>query len=78
MYGLIESDWKKTNSRFQLRVIIPVNTTAEIWLKASEQDTITVNGNGNLAAVGITTVRHQDGYTVLSVGSGVYQVLVDR
>jgi len=78
MYGLIESDWKKTNSRFQLRVIIPVNTTAEIWLKASEQDAITVNGNTNLEAAGITTVRHQDGYTVLSVGSGVYKVHVDQ
>lgn len=78
MYGLIESDWKKTDSRFQLRVIIPVNTTAEIWLKASEQDAITVNGNTNLEAAGITTVRHQDGYTVLSVGSGVYQVLVSQ
>jgi len=47
-------------------------------LKASEQDAITVNGNTNLEAAGITTVRHQDGYTVLSVGSGVYKVHVDQ
>jgi alpha-L-rhamnosidase len=76
MYGLIESDWKKTDSSFELRVNIPVNTTAEIWVKASEQNAITVNGNTNLAAVGIITARHQDGYAVLSVGSGVYKVHV--
>jgi len=78
MYGLIESDWTKTNSRFQLRVNIPINTTAEIWVKANKQDAITVNGNTNLAAEGITAERQQDGYAVLSAGSGGYQVNVNR
>ena len=78
MYGLIESDWKKTDRSFQLRVNIPVNTMAEIWVKANKQNTLTVNGNTNLVLAGINAIRYQDEYAVLSVGSGVYKVQVNR
>lgn len=78
MYGLIESDWKKTATSFQLRVNIPVNTTAEIWVKANKKNAITINGNSNLLLAGINAIKYDDEYAVLSVGSGGYLVQVSR
>ena len=34
-YGLIVSNWRKTENKFDLNVIIPVNTTAIIYLPAN-------------------------------------------
>ena len=32
--GTITSDWKKSGDRFELKVSIPPNTTAEVWIKS--------------------------------------------
>lgn len=42
--GIISSDWKKEGSAFTLKVTIPVNTTAEIWIPAKENAQITEVG----------------------------------
>ena len=47
IYGEIKTDWKKDAGFFQLKVTIPVNTTAEIWLPAKENETITESGKNN-------------------------------
>ena len=77
MYGLIESDWKKEGNQFKLNVTIPVNTTAEIWLPATEKQVITENGNASLQVSGIQLLKYQNGYAVFLAGSGRYNFVVD-
>jgi alpha-L-rhamnosidase len=60
--GEIESDWTLEGARFELRVTIPVNTTAVVYVPGEVED-----------ADGATLVREENGYTVLSVGSGRYR-----
>jgi alpha-L-rhamnosidase len=44
-YGLIKTDWTKINGIFNLRVTIPVNTTAEIYLPGNTNPVKTGSGN---------------------------------
>ena len=64
--GTIVSDWKKEGNSFILKVTIPVNTTAEIWIPAKENAVITEGGKV------IQTTRYEKGYAVVVVGSGEY------
>ena len=43
-YGAIKSSWKINNGEFELEVLIPVNTTAEIFLPGSKTSIKTGSG----------------------------------
>ena len=64
--GNIKSDWKKDNNHFSLKVSIPVNTSAVIFIPAKENAGITEN---NIPA---KISRYEKGYAVVEVGSGDY------
>ncbi|MCY7327929.1 MAG: alpha-L-rhamnosidase, partial [Saprospiraceae bacterium] len=70
--GKIESDWKIEPNKFWLKTTIPVNTTAEIWLPAAENAVITEGGKPLHQVPDVRFLRHEKGYAVLAVGSGVY------
>jgi len=70
--GNIVSDWQKEHDGFSLKTEIPVNTTAEIWLPAVENAVITEGGKPLLQVPEVRFLRHEKGYAVLAVGSGVY------
>ena len=72
IHGIIKSDWKKEGNRFQLQVNIPANTTAEIWLPAKENVTITEGGKNILSLKDVKLLRYEKGYAVIAVGSGGY------
>ncbi len=78
VYGTIKSNWKKTGSGFQLQATIPVNTTAEIWLPAKENDTITESGNKDFKTGTIQLVKSENGYMIFAVGSGDYTFSVSK
>ena len=65
-YGKIMSDWKKDSDKFILKVEIPVNTTATIYLPATAKSKIYTNGkivkNPNL----------EEDNVILKIGSGEY------
>jgi alpha-L-rhamnosidase len=69
--GSIVSDWKKTGKQFQLNVSIPANTTAEIWIPATMNDTIT-ESEKTLNDQNLKVGRYQNGYAVIEIGSGSY------
>ncbi len=70
--GKIESDWKIEQHKFLLRTTIPVNTTAEIWLPATENAVITEGEKPLHQVPDVRFLRVEKGYAVLAVGSGVY------
>lgn len=75
--GEIVSRWKKTDTEFRLKVKIPFNTTAEIYLPTN--DTAKVYENGKLAGKneGVTFKRIHDRWLIYTVGAGKYDFKVE-
>jgi alpha-L-rhamnosidase len=67
VYGKIVSDWQLQGDKFLLKVTIPANTEAELWIP-DVGDAVPVELNG--VAIGAAT-KH-DKYQVVHVGSGNY------
>jgi alpha-L-rhamnosidase len=67
--GMIVSDWKKGNGKFELDVSIPANMTAEVWIRSKENGKILESGKN---FDGLTSIRYTNGYAVVQIGSGDY------
>ena len=66
VYGRIVSDWKGTPAGpFSLRVVIPANTTAKIFLPVISGAQVTEGGKAIEA-------QSEGGASVVRVGSGTY------
>jgi alpha-L-rhamnosidase len=75
--GPIVSDWKIKGRRFQLHVKIPANTSAEVWVPASDSSHITENGRPAIYAPGVTLRGRKEGYVIFETGSGEYHFETD-
>lgn len=71
-YGRAAAEWRKEDGAFTLDVVIPVNTTAEVYVPSSSQAEITLDGVAVAQAKDVKVKGHKDGYTCLEVGSGHY------
>ncbi len=65
-YGVIVSDWKKANGKFELTVQIPANTTATICLPSKKGSKVTEDGKS------VSAVNYTDGRALIKTGSGIY------
>lgn len=70
--GKISSAWKTDQQRFSLHVVIPANTTAEIWMPATTVAGIKESGKPAQQAEGITFLKMENGYAVFKTGGGTY------
>ncbi|WP_254533316.1 alpha-L-rhamnosidase [Natrinema gelatinilyticum] len=75
--GEVASRWERSDRGVELSVTIPWNTTATVYVPAEYTDAVTENGDALTDATGVTFDRMEDGYAVLSVGSGTYTLLSD-
>ncbi|GAE28817.1 alfa-L-rhamnosidase [Halalkalibacter hemicellulosilyticusJCM 9152] len=75
MYGQIRSAWKKTNTGIELEVTIPVNTTASIHLLNVDRDHIKIDQQNPENIEGVLLVTNQGKDTVVTVGSGTYEIV---
>ncbi|MBS1501102.1 MAG: family 78 glycoside hydrolase catalytic domain [Bacteroidetes bacterium] len=69
-YGVIATDWKKEESKFELTAQIPVNTTATIYLPANKGDHIYKNDKE------LKVITYQSGKVLVKTGSGTYHFVV--
>ncbi|KAA6300369.1 MAG: hypothetical protein EZS26_003494 [Candidatus Ordinivivax streblomastigis] len=72
-YGLIESGWRKENGKIIYEINVPVGTKAQIYLPA-KADKITENGLPIAKVNGIKTTEEKDGYVLINIESGKYQL----
>ncbi|MEH6306888.1 family 78 glycoside hydrolase catalytic domain [Olivibacter sp. CPCC 100613] len=70
-YGWIQSAWKKANKAFELKVQIPPNTQAKIYLPVSEGATI-YEGTRVINETDLKIVNRARGRMVVQIGSGDY------
>jgi alpha-L-rhamnosidase len=71
-YGEIRSDWKVSEGTIQLRVSVPPNSTATLYLPTSNPKSIR-EGNVSAAKVrGVKRLRDEEGRCVLEIQPGRY------
>ena len=75
-YGEILSEWSDSDERFAIRVGIPANSSAFVYLPASDAGSIAESGL-SLADSGITWHK-EDNYIVVEIGSGEYRFEVRK
>ena len=70
--GLISTAWTNTGSTFNLDVVIPPNTTAQIYVPTTNAAAITESGVPAVSSPGVTYVGFSNRYAIYAVGSGHY------
>jgi hypothetical protein len=72
VHGTIESEWTYADGQFNLRAVIPPNTSATIYVPAQSAETVTESGRPVAQSVGVRFLRMEPGAAVYEVGSGTY------
>jgi alpha-L-rhamnosidase len=70
--GRISVDWKKKECECTLKVSIPANTSAKVYLPAKDPTTIRESGKGLEASDGVQSVERKNMNTVITISSGHY------
>ncbi len=73
--GRIDASWKKTDGQFDLDITIPANTTATVYVPASDVSEITESGADLSRANGVKFLRKDGDRIVLAVESGTYRFI---
>ncbi|MBN2182837.1 MAG: hypothetical protein JW715_13075, partial [Sedimentisphaerales bacterium] len=71
--GKIATDWKIEGGKFKLDVTIPANTTATVYIPATNADKVTESGRRASRAEGVELLLTDSGSAVFTVGSGRYR-----
>ena len=75
-YGEIVSRWERRDGEITLSVTVPPNTTATVYVPASKMEDLSENGKAIGKVKGITPKGMENGYAVLRVEAGFYQLRV--
>jgi alpha-L-rhamnosidase len=70
--GPIETEWKLSDGRFLLDVIVPPNAVAEIHVPTLDAESVTESGRPARSSPGVTFVRRDAEEAVYAIGSGRY------
>ena len=73
VYGKVSSSWKIENNTFYLDVVIPPNTTAEIYFPNSVEKEILINGTSLNKFSNLKLIVLKDTKYIASLNSGTYQ-----
>lgn len=72
MRGTVSSDWKKDKGQFTLKVEIPFNTTAMVYIPVKQNEEITEGGSLISKAKGIENLGYRNDAYLIKVHSGNY------
>jgi hypothetical protein len=76
--GKIVSDWKCDGDQFTLRVTIPANTTATVYVPAQSAGTVTEGGQPAASRSGVKYLREENGRVVYEIAAGEYTFVSRR
>lgn len=72
VYGRIESAWERRGDGLELRVTVPANTMATIFIPAKDPQRVTESGKPAVRANGVKFVKFAAGRAVYQVEAGQY------
>jgi len=75
--GDIVSEWEKRGNRLQMKVEIPVNSTATIYIPAEDSAEVHEGSVPAGNAEGVTFLKMEDNHAVYNIGSGIYHFAVN-
>ncbi len=75
-YGKIGSSWKTKNDSLFMEIIIPVNTTASVYIPSENINEISESGKPVFNSDGIKFDQMEKDKIVLSLGSGTYNFAI--
>lgn len=70
--GMITSDWRIENRKFILKVSIPANTMAEVWIPVKGNGVISIDGKNPDEVPDTKVLRRVKDYLVVGCGGGEY------
>jgi len=73
IHGKIVSDWRVENGTFTLNVVVPVNTTAAVYVPYEDAGRVTESGVPARQAQGVKLRGIEEGNAVFDIGSGQYK-----
>ena len=76
--GQIVSEWQYDGKDLTLYVVVPVNTTATVFVPAKGAESVTESGNSIDKAQCVKFLRMENGTAVLEVGSGSYRFCSEK
>jgi hypothetical protein len=71
--GAIATHWRKQGGSFRLEVVVPGNSTAEVFVPAKSAEAVKEGGAPASRAKGVRFLRREGGEAVFEVGSGRYE-----
>ena len=77
VHGRISSEWHQSAGQFDLRVTIPANTTATVYLPTKDIKYVTENGLALTKIPGVKSAKMEANRAVLVIGSGSYHFTTD-
>ncbi len=73
LYGISNIEWKKENDKFSMNIIVPVGSTATVYVPASDSKMVTEGGSKITGKKGVVFKQMENGYAVYNIGSGRYE-----
>ena len=73
LYGAITSRWEKKNGEVRMQVTVPVNSTATVYVPATDVKNVTESGVEISRAEGVRLLKMEAACAVFQVQSGTYQ-----
>ncbi|MDO8970992.1 MAG: alpha-L-rhamnosidase C-terminal domain-containing protein, partial [Saprospiraceae bacterium] len=73
--GLISTSWKKADGLFTLDVSIPANTSAVVYVPATNADAVMEGASVAKRAKGVKFLRMESGCALFEVVSGKYHFI---
>ena len=77
-YGKASSGWKLEGNKIIMDIEIPANTTATVFVPASNKEAITESGNAVSSSKELLVTGTENGYVILKVNSGKYHFEVSK
>ena len=74
--GTVRTEWRKADRALTLRITLPPNTSAEVFVPVRRQEDVQESGMPAAGAKGVRFLRMDGGAAVYLVGSGEYRFTV--
>jgi len=78
MYGKIVSSWELKEDQLSMKVSVPANTAAKVFVPAASAESVTEGGKPLTETEGIKVISANNGYVELEVGSGDFAFSVQK
>jgi len=72
LYGEIQSSWERKEQKVTMKITVPANTKAILYIPSANKTEITESGKGLESTEEIKMMESNDRFVVVEIGSGAY------